>query len=286
MPELPEVETVRRILETAIAGRAIQSIESRDFPEVMGGPPIADVSARLAGATIGAIERRAKYLILSLDTGDVLIIHLRMTGRLLVLPASAPPVRFEHLVIHLSDGLDLRFGDQRKFGRVILATPADVAALSFRLGPEPLDGALTASLLYARLQRHRANIKSMLLDQRVIAGLGNIYVDEALFQAGIHPLRAANALSLAETDKLLRVIRRVLRQSIANQGTTFSTFENPYGERGDNAGALHVYGKGRAGLPCPRCGTPLVPLVVAGRGTTVCPVCQPAPAAPTAGPST
>lgn len=275
MPELPEVETVRRILEHSIAGRAILSIEPGDFPDVMGGPPIDQVSMAVAGATITGIDRRAKYLFLRLDTDDVLIAHLRMTGRLLVVPSSAPPVRFEHLAIHLSDGLDLRFGDQRKFGRIVLARPEDADALSLRLGPEPLDESLSAQALHTRLQPHRASIKSILLDQRIIAGLGNIYVDEALFLARVHPLRPAQSLSAAETESLLQTIRQVLQQAIDNQGTTFSTFENPYGERGDNAGALNVYGKGGASLPCPQCGTPLVRLVVAGRGTTFCPHCQP-----------
>lgn len=276
MPELPEVETVRRILERSIAGRAILSIEPGDFPEVMGGPPIDQVSAAVAGATITRIDRRAKYLFIRLDTDDILIAHLRMTGRLLVVPSSAPPVRFEHLAIHLSDDLDLRFGDQRKFGRIVLARPEDVDALFLRLGPEPLDESLAAADLRARLQRHHASIKSILLDQRIIAGLGNIYVDEALFLARIHPLRPAQSLSIEETEALLDAIRRVLRQAIENQGTTFSTFENPYGERGENAHALNVYGKGKTGLPCPQCGTPLVRLVVGGRGTTFCPHCQPA----------
>lgn len=275
MPELPEVETVRRLLAPSIVGHTIIGLEPRDFPGVMGGLAISQASAHLTGVRITAIERRAKYLFIRLDTDEVLIVHLRMTGRLLVTPSSAPPVRFEHLAIKLDGELDLRFGDQRKFGRVILAQPEEAAALSRRLGPEPLARSLTASLLRERLHRHHANIKSILLDQRVIAGLGNIYVDEALFIAGIHPLRPANSLGDTETRRLLRAIRRVLRQAIDNQGTTFSTFETPYGERGDNARALLVYGKGAASLPCPRCGTPLLRLVIGGRGTTLCPICQP-----------
>lgn len=279
MPELPEVETVRRILQTNIAGRAICSIEPRDFPDVMGGMPIDHASAALAGATITAVERRAKYLFVRLDRDDVLVVHLRMTGRLVLMPASASPIRFERLSIKLDRDLDIRFGDQRKFGRVIIARADDVSALSERLGPEPLSGALTAPRFHARLQRHRASVKSILLDQRVIAGLGNIYVDEALFLSRIHPLRPADSLTEAEASTLLRAVRRVLRAAIENQGTTFSSFENPYGERGDNAKTLNVYGKGRTGLPCPRCGTPLHRLVVGGRGTTVCPRCQPIPMA-------
>lgn len=275
MPELPEVETVRRILADTVVGRIILAVQPRDFPGVLGGLEIAQASATLAGATITAIDRRAKYLLIRLDTGDVVIAHLRMTGRLLVLPASAPPTRFERLAIKLDNDLDLRFGDQRKFGRVILADEEEVAALSARLGPEPLSGALTAQRLHARLNRHRASIKSVLLDQRVIAGLGNIYVDEALFLSGIHPLRPADSLTGQEASRVLRAVRRVLRQAIDNQGTTFSSFENPYGARGDNARSLNVYGKGKTGLPCPRCGTPLIRLVVGGRGTTVCPRCQP-----------
>lgn len=279
MPELPEVETVRRMLASSIVGRTILAIEERDFPGVMGDLTIAEASAALAGAEITAVERRAKYLFIRLDTDDALIVHLRMTGRLLVVPAAAAPIRFEHLAIKLNGDLALRFGDQRKFGRVLLARPEMIAALSRRLGPEPLSASLTGPQLYARLQRHQANIKSILLNQHVIAGLGNIYVDEALFLAGIHPLRAAASLTDDEASRLLRAIRRVLRQAIANQGTTFSSFENPYGERGNNADALLVYGKGKTGLPCPRCGTLLTRLVIGGRGTTVCPRCQPLPSA-------
>ncbi len=277
MPELPEVETVRRLLIPSIVGHTLLGIEPRDFADVMGGLDIAQASAAVAGARITSVDRRAKYLFIHLDTGDALIVHLRMTGRLLVVPASAPSVRFEHLAVKLDGDLDLRFGDQRKFGRVILARPDDVAALSRRLGPEPLSPSLTSARLRERLQRHRASIKSILLDQRVIAGLGNIYVDEALFLAGIHPLRPADSLDNAETRRLLRAIRRVLRQAIDNQGTTFSTFESPYGERGDNARTLLVYGKGADALPCPTCGTPLTRLIVGGRGTTICPSCQPLP---------
>ncbi len=275
MPELPEVETVRTALSDSIVGRRITRIRFHQFGGIMDGLSPALASAALRGRMIIGARRRGKYLILDLDDGMHLLVHLRMTGRLLVVPASQPPIRFEHLALQLDNGTDLRFGDQRKFGRVLLVDDAAVDHLDARLGPEPLDRAFTSSALYLALQTRPGKLKNILLDQSVIAGLGNIYVDEALFRARLHPLRAASSLSMEEATRLHRAIRAVLRQGIANQGTTFATFENPYGERGDNARRLQVYGKGRQGGACPRCGDGLVRLVVGGRGTTICPSCQP-----------
>jgi len=278
MPELPEVETVRRIIAPHVAGRRITEIDlDPDFPEVLDGPDGIDPAAGILDRTIISADRRGKYLIFPLDDGMSLVIHLRMTGRLLLTAHDAPPVRFQHAALALDNGMDMRFGDQRKFGRIRLTLPEDVEELSARLGPEPLDASFTGDQLHAALRRRSGKIKSVLLDQHLIAGLGNIYVDEALFRTRIHPLTPANKLDLEDTSRLVRAIRHILRAAIANQGTTFSTFENPYGESGSNAAFLKVYGKGRAGLPCPRCGTPLMHLVVGGRGTTYCPHCQPSP---------
>lgn len=273
MPELPEVETVRRIVEPAILGRRIEAVTLRDFAAVLESAlPGVDAAATLPGQSFVAANRRGKYLLLRLDSGLTLIVHLRMTGRLLFISSSDPLVRFEHLAIHLDDGNDLRFADQRKFGRVVLADDDVVAALRVRLGPEPDSPRLTAASLHTALQRRPGRIKNALLNQALIAGLGNIYVDEALHRSRIHPERPANTLSLAECTSLLRAIRHVIRTALENQGTTFSTFESPYGEAGSNAAFLRAYG--RAGLPCVRCGASLVRIVVAGRGTTYCPSCQ------------
>jgi len=274
MPELPEVETVRRIVEPALLGRRIEGVTLRDFAGVLESAiPGVDPVATLPGQSFAATNRRGKYLLLRLDSGLTLIVHLRMTGRLLLTPTAAPLVRFEHLAIRLDDGNDLRFSDQRKFGRVVLASDAGVALLDSRLGPEPGSPRLTAASLHAALKRRPGKIKNALLDQSLIAGLGNIYVDEALYRSRIHPERVANTLTQPECVSLLRAVRHVIRTALDNQGTTFSTFENPYGEAGGNAVFLRAYG--RAGLPCLRCGTPMVRIVVAGRGTTFCPTCQP-----------
>lgn len=276
MPELPEVETVRRIAAPLVIGRTITDIlVNPTFPCVLEGPDGMEPRTVLPGRTILDVQRRGKYLQLLLNDELWLVIHLRMTGRLLVVDHNVPPVRFQHVALALDNGVDLRFGDQRKFGRVRLTLPDEIDALSARLGPEPWDRRVTGAWLHQAFQRRSGKIKAVLLDQHLLAGLGNIYVDEALFRTRIHPERIARDLTLDEATRLVAAIRHVLSSAIENRGTTFSTFENPYGESGSNAAFLHVYGKGRQGLPCPRCGTPLEHLVVGGRGTTLCPRCQP-----------
>ena len=228
MPELPEVETVRRIALPLVGGRTIQAVRlSETFPCVLESQEGIDAIPTIVGRTIGDIRRRGKYLLLDLEDDIWMIVHLRMTGRLLVLDRHAPPVRFEHLALELDNGFDLRFGDQRKFGRVSVVTREAVDALSRRLGKEPLEEGFTASWLHGALQRRPGKIKAVLLDQHLVAGLGNIYVDEALFRSRINPLTTARSLTMADCARLVRAIRHVLRQAIANQGTTFSTFENP-----------------------------------------------------------
>ncbi len=277
MPELPEVETVRRIAHKLVVGRRIERLHvSESFPCVLNSEGGIDPVSTLTGATIASAQRRGKYLLFELDSGLWMVVHLRMTGRLLVMDRHEPPVRFEHLSMELDNGMDIRFGDQRKFGRVTVVPPDAVSALSGRLGVEPLTADFTSAWLQSALQRRPGKIKSVLLDQHLIAGLGNIYVDEALFRARIHPLTPARDLDSNDVEHLVDAIVDVLEMAIRNQGTTFSTFENPYGESGSNAAFLKVYGKGRKGETCPRCGTPLARAVVGGRGTTWCPHCQPA----------
>ena len=274
MPELPEVETVKRIAEPLLLGRTITGVElNPDFRQVLVGPDGVDAALTLPGMVITALTRRGKYLIANLDPGWHLIMHLRMTGRLLVVDTESEPVRFQHLALHLDNGTDVRFADQRKFGRVQLALTDDVKALNARLGIEPLTLGFTPFRLGELLGGRKAPVKSMLLNQHLIAGLGNIYVDEALFRAGIHPLIPANQLNQTLLAALVEAIRHVLKAGIRNQGTTFSSFENPYGEKGRNADYLRVYGK--HGQQCPRCGYELERLIVGGRGTTVCALCQP-----------
>lgn len=276
MPELPEVETVRRIAASLVTGRRIDRlVVSETFPCVLQSEGGIDPLATLPSSTITDVARRGKYLLIELDTGFHVVVHLRMTGRLLVVPRESPPIRFQHLAMELDNGYDLRFGDQRKFGRVSVVLPGYVDALSERLGPEPLEREFSAEWLHQALRRRSGKIKAVLLDQHLVAGLGNIYVDEALFRAKIHPRTTAQDLTLPQCELLVESIRHVLQGAIDNQGTTFSTFENPYGEAGSNAGFLQVYGKGRRHEPCPRCGTSLEFDVVGGRGTSWCPSCQP-----------
>jgi formamidopyrimidine-DNA glycosylase len=274
MPELPEVETVRRSLIDKIVGQRIRSLNVGDFPGVLAGDRVEDVLARITGRAVLGVRRRAKYLILDLDDDTAIVVHLRMTGRLSAVPHEEPPLRFERLAIELANGLDLRFSDQRKFGRVIHVHGDDLDRLDQRLGREPLERGFTAAWLQERLQRRTGKIKAVLLDQGLIGGLGNIYVDESLFRAGIHPERRANTLAPGEVRRLHRAIRGVLRAAINGRGTTFSSFEDAGGNAGGYGGRLLVYGRGDK-APCPRCGTPLVRTVVGGRGTSHCPRCQP-----------
>lgn len=278
MPELPEVETVRRLAEPHVLGRTISGVTLRDFAGVLETPiDGADPVSLLVGRSIVATRRRGKYLAFDLDGDLLLMVHLRMTGRLILAEAGSDPIRFEHAAIHLDGERDLRFGDQRKFGRLSVVMPETWTVLDSRLGPEPFDRRLTTASLLNALSRRPGPIKNALLDQHLIAGLGNIYVDEALYRSRIHPLRPARDLSADEGERLLRAIRHVLKLALENQGTTFSTFENPYGEAGSNARFLQAYDRARKGEACERCKTPFVRIVVAGRGTSFCPTCQVAP---------
>lgn len=275
MPELPEVETVRLSLRSALVGREIVGVRVGAFAGVIGDELPEVVAARLLGRRVVDMRRRAKYLIVDLDDGSVVLVHLRMTGSLTLVAATVEPVRFEHLAIELDGGMELRFADQRKFGRV-LHLPADaLTALDARLGPEPLSEAFTARALAGALRRRSGPIKSVLLNQEVVAGLGNIYVDEALFRSRIHPLRRANGLTEGEIRRLHGAVRSVLREGLENRGTSFSSFRDGYGTSGSNQGNLRVYGRGDKGLPCLRCGQPLVRLTIGGRGSHFCPHCQP-----------
>jgi len=270
MPELPEVETVVRDLrEHGLAKSVIRTIEFR-WPRTGAGiDPV-----RLAGRTITGISRRGKYIILSLDDGHYLQIHLRMTGKFRFAAQGEKAGKHDHVVMTLTDGRRLFFNDTRKFGRFKLV--ASAAEGLGELGPEPLDVGFTLDVFRARLAGHRRMIKPLLLDQTVVAGLGNIYVDEALWQARIHPERRADSLKAAEIRRLHEAIRDVLGRAVENCGTTLGTGEANFysvaGRRGRNADALNVFR--RTGLPCPRCGRAIVRTVVGQRGTHYCPACQ------------
>jgi formamidopyrimidine-DNA glycosylase len=272
MPELPEVETVVAELRPHLVGRRILTAEVF-WQRTIAAPDLPAFAARLRGTQITSLGRRGKYLLFELDSGDVLIIHLRMTGRLEIVPGDSPVRTGPHVRawFDISGGESLVFTDARKFGRIWLAQePAEVLG---SLGPEPLDWQFDAARLAGRIQRRRVAVKALLLDQSVVAGIGNIYADEALFLAGIHPLRPGVSLSADEIDRLHDAIRQVLREAISQQGTTLRDYRPPYGLEGAYQHQLRVYQQ--TGRPCPRCGTPIERIRVTQRSTHFCPHCQP-----------
>jgi formamidopyrimidine-DNA glycosylase len=277
MPELPEVETVARGLQASLVGRTIVGVEVRWARSAI--PPDPAAFARcLTGKTITSVGRRGKWVVVGLSGGKALLVHLHMTGQL-VLEARGclDEERDQHVrvLILLDDGRSLRFSDTRKFGRLWLVDDP-VEALS-DLGPEPLADDFTAARFEELLASRRGRIKPLLLNQRFLAGLGNIYADEALWRAGVHPLRRAYTLTPAETRGLHRAIRSVLQAAIASGGTTLvdEAFRHADGRSGEFAGRLAVYG--RAEQPCPRCGTTIERITVSQRGAHFCPRCQPPP---------
>ena len=231
MPELPEVETIRRDLLPILRGRAFTSFwVSPDALRLVLSPSPADFARLLPGKRIDDISRRGKFLVFHLSDGLYLVVHLRMTGALLHRPPGAPPDRYVRAVLSLDDGSELRFSDLRKFGAFWLVP--DTSPVLGRLGPEPLEGGLTPSLLRELTARRRAPIKSLLLDQRALAGLGNIYADEALFAAGLHPQRPASSLSDGEVERLHGAIRRVLTVALDDRGASFSDYVDASGQEG------------------------------------------------------
>jgi formamidopyrimidine-DNA glycosylase len=282
VPELPEVENIALGLRRALVGKCVTRVWV-GTAVILRGPYRRQWRAfmtKLAGRRIVRVTRRAKRLILALEGGPALVVQLGMTGKFLLPPeTNKHPVRPKHtrMILSFRDGTDVLFVDTRRFGRVWplpdLDPEAPDAAMEAAgltpLGPEAFD--LTPKALLATLQTPRP-VKSLLLDQTRIAGLGNIYADESLWAARIHPTRPAQSLTPAEATLLLREIKAVLRRAIRAGGTTFSDFRNAYGEMGRFRARLRVYG--RQGEPCPRCGTMIIRLVVAGRGTHICPRCQ------------
>jgi formamidopyrimidine-DNA glycosylase len=275
MPELPEVETLRRSLLPSLIGRTIAFVALQSFPAVISGLDPETFSALVADRQVVDIRRRGKYLLIDLDDESGFIVHLRMTGNLTVLPALTPPVRFEEIAFMLDDGQSRRFSDQRKFGRIEYRAANNRDPLESKLGPEPLGRGFTSQYLINRLRNRTAPIKALILDQRIIAGVGNIYADEALFRSRIHPLFPAGQLNASQIASLVRSIKTVLRSGISYRGTSFSSYRDGNGEAGSNQLHLRVYGRGRKGEPCLRCGCPLVTLTAGGRTSHVCLHCQP-----------
>jgi formamidopyrimidine-DNA glycosylase len=264
VPELPEVETYRQALEPRLAGRTFSRVVIHDSRLTMPWNPEA-VAAELEGERVTAVERRGKYLLLRFASGLTLVVHLRMTGGF-----PDGPATHERAVVELDSGERLVYRDLRRFGTWLLLRPEEVDEyLAARLGPEPLEHGFTHAYLGRKLQGRKAAIKALLLDQRLVAGLGNIYADEALWHARIHPLRPGGDLDEEEVRALVRGVRAALRHGIARQGADLGNGAYTVGAMQDE---FRVYG--RTGEPCSRCGTPIEKTRAAGRGTHYCPTCQ------------
>jgi formamidopyrimidine-DNA glycosylase len=275
MPELPEVETVARSLAPQVVGRTIAGVERLDWERMVETPPAPVFRDLIAGRRILGVRRRSKWVLLDLDDGWVLAIHLRMSGNLTVQAPADVARPHVHLVLALDDGRRIFFDDERKFGRVRLLDRGGLAALDAAHGPEPLADAFSAAEFARILAGRRTKIKPLLLDQRMIAGIGNIYASEALWLARIHPLLPAAAIDAAGAEALHGAIRAVLEKAIAHEGSSLRNYRNSYGRRGQNQEHFLVYD--RTGQPCQRCGTPIERIVVGQRSTFYCPTCQPAP---------
>ncbi len=274
MPELPEVETIRRQLAPLVEGRVVERLDISDPRWCLPLAPEAIVDA-VQGREVERLARRGKYLVWELEDDAFLLMHLRMTGTLLYDPPPGTP--YERVRWVLGDGHELRFCDPRRFGtgELALGTGARDAFFAARLGLEPLGGELTGEALRRMARGRRAPVKAFLLDQRRIAGVGNIYADEALFRARIHPLRPAGSLKREQFDALAVAVREALQAGLAAGGATIDDFRHVDGVRGafQNEFLVHL----RRGEPCPRCATPVVKFVAAGRGTYACESCQPRP---------
>ena len=295
MPELPEVETVARDLERWVAGATIRSATVHWDRTIRHPQPPERFAAEIEGATIRRVTRRAKTVLLHLTDGRVMTVALRMTGALIVAEPGTPEDPYARVVFQLADGRELRYRDMRKFGRIGLWPGGGLRSVGagrgarsrkvaegqgrYRIGevfsghgPEPLSRGFSVERLRERLSRRSAKLKTLLLDQSFIAGVGNIYADEALWRARIHPLRAADTLDERDVRRLHRALRQVLRQGIANRGASFSDYVGADGSPGENAERLSVYR--RTGEPCYRCGRRIERIVVGQRSTHFCPHCQ------------
>lgn len=287
MPELPEVETIRRTLAPVLVGARVSAALRGAHPEDIVRDPWSVFLRGVRGRTIAALERRGKYLALRFHDETRLVVHLGMTGELRAGHPAEFPGAHCHVALVLRAGTALpatlvdhrqrfllRYRDTRRFGRMLLLDAAGWESFSRWLGPEPLDPGLDARAFWQTLAKRRSPVKAALLDQALLAGVGNIYADEALFRAGIHPARRCVTLSLADVQRLLEALRAVLEEAIAGAGTTIRDYRNGAGRAGSFQFRLAVYGK-PPGTPCPRCGAALERVRLAGRSSTYCPRCQP-----------
>lgn len=269
MPELPEVETTRRGLAPHLIGRRVERLSVRQ--PMLRWPVAAALIAGLPGQSLDGMERRAKYLLVHTSAGSALL-HLGMSGSLRVLPEATPAGAHDHVDWHLDSGQVLRYTDPRRFGCQLWQNPGEVHALLAGLGPEPLSDAFDGDYLWRRSRGRKSSVKLLLMDQKIVVGVGNIYAAEALFAAGIHPARAAGKVSLARYRELADAVKRILEHAIRRGGTTLRDFISPDGQPGYFEQELFVYG--RAGEPCKRCATPVHATVLGQRSTFFCARCQ------------
>ena len=273
MPELPEVETTARSLRPRLVGRRVTGVRGVDWQRMLPNTTEAELRAVLGESRVVAVGRRGKYLLIGFEDDVWLAVHRKMSGNLLLVPASAPLERHTHLIVEIEGGEELRLVDARKFGRVYLFHSSDErnAFLAERIGPDSLEE-LDERVLATKIRGRKARIKSLLLDQAFLAGVGNLYADEALWLARVHPLRSGDSLTKPEANRLASAVRQVLIEAIERRGTSFSTYRDSDGSSGENQDFLNVYG--RAGQPCPRCGTPLSRIFIGQRSAHFCPKCQ------------
>ena len=273
MPEMPEVEIIRRYLDKQTAGKKIMDLDIR-LPRMIKWPDTEGFRAMVTGQTIKGMNRRGKYLLMELDNGNEVVFHLRMTGRLVFEPTGKTTDSHARVIFHLQDGASLVYGDTRTLGTIHGIKPEERTMLKglAEMGPEPLSADFTAKYLEQAVSRRKTAIKSFLLNQKYIGGIGNIYADEALFLAGINPLRPANSLTQTECGRLWESVNKVIAAGIADGGTTFRDYQNGEGGKGSHQEHLYVYG--RKGEQCRNCGAVIERITVGGRGTHFCPKCQ------------
>ena len=273
MPEMPEVEIIRRYLDTQVAGKTIMNLDIR-LPRMIKWPDVEGFRALVTGRTIKSMNRRGKYLLMELDNDSKVVFHLRMTGRLVYEPTGDTSDHHARVIFHLQDGASLVYGDTRTLGTIHGLKPQELGMLKglAEMGPEPLSAEFTTEYLYKTANQRKVAIKSFLLNQKYIGGIGNIYADEALFLARIHPLRPANSLTQAECSSLWESVNKVIAAGIADGGTTFRDYQNGEGGNGSHQDHLYVYG--RKGEQCRNCGAVIERITVGGRGTHFCPNCQ------------
>ncbi|MDE6994897.1 MAG: bifunctional DNA-formamidopyrimidine glycosylase/DNA-(apurinic or apyrimidinic site) lyase [Lachnospiraceae bacterium] len=273
MPELPEVETIKRVIEPQIQGRMITKVAVRR-PEVAAYPEADEFCRRLTGQTVSHMSRQGKFLIIHLENKERIVLHLRMTGGLLLAPAQCPEEKYTHVVFSLDNGTELRFSDMRRFGRfwLLREEETDTCTGMDKLGLDPLAPACNAEYLSSHLSKRRKAIKECLLEQTIIAGIGNIYSDEILFTAGIYPARPANSLKQTEWERLAEAIPERISYFIEKNAITAEEYLETKGRDYRNTPFLQVYGHG--GSPCPKCRETLCRMVIGGRSSVYCPVCQ------------